>query len=167
MRISISTIISFMLLFSILQAEETLKAEKISASKSQKHETIQTLKQEDHSLEAFEKLIWETDMDLAFERAKKEQRNVLIMVEDTRCKWCKNMKIGALSDPKVQEKMQAYILLKVQRSDKPTSSRIKEFTGAIPSFYFMEPNQEQYDSIVGFFKTEDFLDFLTEIEEDN
>ena len=167
MKNILSTLLTFILLSVSLLAKEESKPEKVSSQKSQKHETIQTLKKTDESLSAFEKLIWETDMDLAFERAKKEQRNVLIMVEDTRCKWCKNMKIGALSDPKVQEKMQSYILLKVQRSDKPTSSRIKEFTGAIPSFYFMEPNQEQYESIVGFFKTEDFLDFLTEIEEDN
>jgi thiol:disulfide interchange protein len=167
MKILISAIISLALWVIIVQGEETLKSAKVSPLKSQKHETIQTLNKQEESLDAFEKLIWETDMDLAFERAKKEQKNVMIMVEDTRCKWCKNMKIGALSDPSVQEKMQSYILLKVQRSDKQTSGRIKEFTGAIPSFYFMEPNQELYESIVGFFTPEDFLDFLTQIEEDN
>ena len=167
MKIIISTIISLTLLVVFAQGEETPKAVKISPLKSEKHETIQTLKKQEESLGAFEKLIWETDMDLAFERAKKEQKNVMIMVEDVRCKWCKNMKIGALSDPNVQEKMQSYILLKVQRSDKVTANRIKEFTGAIPSFYFMEPNQELYESIVGFFATEDFLYFLTQIEEDN
>jgi hypothetical protein len=62
--------------------------------------------------------------------------------------------------------MQSYILLKVQRSDKETAKRVSEFTGAIPSFYFMEPDQELYESIVGYFTTEDFLQFLTEIEED-
>lgn len=167
MKIILSTILSFMLLFVKAYAEERSEDAKVSPLKSQKHETIQTLQKKEETLDAFEKLIWETDMDLAFERAKKEHRNVMIMVEDTRCKWCKNMKIGALSDPSVQEKMQSYILLKVQRSDKETAKRIKEFTGAIPSFYFMEPNQELYESIVGYFATDDFLDFLTEIEEDN
>lgn len=88
------------------------------------------------------------------------------MVEDRRCKWCKNMKMGALSDPNVQDKLQSYILLKVQRSDKKTAGRIEDFTGAIPSFYFMEPDQELFESVVGYFATEDFLRFLTEIEED-
>jgi len=148
-------------------AQESEKTEKISSLKSQKHETIQTLSKKDETLDAFEKLSWETDMDLAFQRAKKEHKNVMIMVEDTRCKWCKNMKVGALSDPNVQAKLQPYILLKVQRSDKETAKRIVEFTGAIPSFYFMEPNQELYESIVGYFATEDFLQFLTDIEEDN
>lgn len=166
MKILISTLVFFVLLFVNASAVESQNTEKISPMKSQKHETIQALQKNDETLDAFEKLIWETDMDLAFERAQKEHRNVLIMVEDTRCKWCKNMKMGALSDPNVQAKMQPYILLKVQRSDKETAKRITEFTGAIPSFYFMEPNQELYESIVGYFTTEDFLQFLTEIEED-
>jgi thioredoxin-related protein len=166
MKIIVSTLISFVLLSVNANAEESSKSEKISPLKSQKHETIQTLEKKDVTLDAFEKLIWETDMDLAFQRAKKENKNVMIMVEDTRCKWCKNMKVGALSDPKVQAKLQPYILLKVQRSDKDTSKRITEFTGAIPSFYFMEPDQELYESIVGYFATEDFLQFLIEIEED-
>ena len=166
MRTIVSTLIFFVLLSVTVNAEESSKTGKISPLKSQKHETIQTLQKKDVTLDAFEKLIWETDMDLAFQRAKKENKNVMIMVEDTRCKWCKNMKVGALSDPKVQAKLQPYILLKVQRSDKDTSKRITEFTGAIPSFYFMEPDQELYESIVGYFATEDFLQFLTEIEED-
>ena len=166
MKNLISTLVFFVLLFVNASAVESQNTEKISPMKSQKHETIQALQKNDKTLDAFEKLIWETDMDLAFERAQKEHRNVLIMVEDTRCKWCKNMKMGALSDPNVQAKMKPYILLKVQRSDKETAKRITEFTGAIPSFYFMEPNQELYESIVGYFTTEDFLQFLTEIEED-
>ncbi len=166
MRTIVSTLIFFVLLSVTANAQESSKTEKISPLKSQKHETIQTLQKKDVTLDAFEKLIWETDMDLAFQRAKKENKNVMIMVEDTRCKWCKNMKVGALSDSKVQAKLQPYILLKVQRSDKDTSKRITEFTGAIPSFYFMEPDQELYESIVGYFATEDFLQFLIEIEED-
>jgi len=163
----LSTILSLIFLSVITYAQETISTAKVSPLKSQKHETIQTLKKQENSLGDFEKLIWETDMDLAFERAKKEQKNVMIMVEDVRCKWCKNIKIGALSDERVQKKLEPYILLKVQRSDKETAKRIKEFNGAIPSFYFMEPDQELYESLVGYFATEDFLNYLTEIEEDN
>ena len=67
----------------------------------------------------------------------------------------------------VQDKLQSYILLKVQRSDKKTAKRIEDFTGAIPSFYFMQPDQELFESVVGYFVTEDFLGYLNEIEEDN
>ena len=76
-----------LLLFSAC-AEETSRSAKVSSSQSQKHETIQNFQKKEEMLEAFEKLTWETDMDHAFERAKKEHKNVMIMVEDPRCKWC-------------------------------------------------------------------------------
>ena len=155
------------LIFSPVCGEEITQVAKISTLKSQKHETIQNLKKKEETLGAFENLNWEIDMDHAFERAQKEHKNVMIMVEDRRCKWCKNIKIGALSDPNVQDKLQSYILLKVRRSDKETADRIEDFTGAIPSFYFMQPDQEVFESVVGYFATEDFLSFLTEIEEEN
>lgn len=167
MKIVIPGIVLIGFLFLPVYGDEKSKSEKVSVLKSQKHETIQSIQKKEDSLAAFEKLIWETDMDHAFERAKKEHKNVIVMIEDTRCKWCKKMKIGALSDESVQKKLQSYILLKVQRSDKETAKRIVDFTGAIPSFYFMEPDQEIYESIVGYFTIEDFLSYLIEIEEDN
>ena len=167
MKIIISSIVFFGLLFLPACGEENSKPEKVSTLKSQKHETIQNLKKKEETLGAFDKLNWETDMDHAFERAKKEHKNVMIMVEDPRCKWCTKMKKGALSDQSVQDKLQSYILLKVQRSDKDTAKRIVDYTGAIPSFYFMEPNQEVFESVIGYFMTEDFLGYLNDIEEEN
>ena len=160
-------IVFFGLLLLPACGEETTKQSKVSSSKSQKHETIQSMQKKEETLGAFEKLIWETDMDHAFERAKKENKNVMIMVEDPRCKWCTKMKKGALSDQSVQDKLQSYILLKVQRSDKKTAKRIEDFTGAIPSFYFMQPDQELFESVIGYFVTEDFLGYLNDIEEEN
>ncbi len=69
-------------------AEEKSKSEKVSALKSHKHETIQSVQKKEETLGHLRNFIWETDLDLAFERAKKEHKNVMIMVEDTRCKWC-------------------------------------------------------------------------------
>ena len=167
MRKIISSIMVFSLFLFTGCGEEKTKPVKVSTSKSQKHETIQSMQKKEETLGAFEKLIWETDMDHAFERAKKENKNVMVMVEDPRCKWCTKMKKGALSDQNVQDKLQSYILLKVQRSDKKTAKRIKDFTGAIPSFYFMQPDQELFESVVGYFVTEDFLGYLNDIEEEN
>ncbi|MCO4845227.1 MAG: thioredoxin family protein [Sulfurovum sp.] len=167
MKVIIPGIAFIGLLFFPGYGEETTKPVKVSTLKSKKHETIQTLQEKEEGLGAFDKLTWETDMDHAFKRAKKEHKNVMVMVEDARCKWCKNMKVGALSDPNVQDILQSYILLKVQRSDKTTADRIKDFTGAIPSFYFMQPDQELFESVVGYFVTEDFLGYLNDLEEEN
>lgn len=164
---SIISIACIGLLFSPAYAEEITKAAKVTTLKSQKDATIHNVQKKEETPGAFVRLSWETDMDHAFERAKQEHKNVMIMVEDTRCKWCKNIKREALSDPSVQDKLQSYILLKVQRSDKKTANRIQDFTGAIPSFYFMQPDQEVFESVVGYYTTEDFLSFLNVIEEEN
>jgi len=144
----------------------TTQSSNITAVNSQLEKRV-LQNEEKESLGAFEELHWETDMDHAFERAQKEHKNVMVMVEDTHCKWCIKMKKGALSDPQVQEKLRSYILLKVQRSDKKTAKRIEDFTGAIPSFYFMEPDQELIESVIGYFMTEDFAGYLDELEEEN
>jgi len=41
-------------------------------------------------------LTWQDDVKTAFELAQKEQKNVMVMVEDVRCRWCIRMKEGAL-----------------------------------------------------------------------
>ncbi|WP_373030920.1 thioredoxin family protein [Sulfurovum sp.] len=141
------------------------------ADEKSKSSNINTLTQKTQkkevALSAFDKLIWETDMDHALDRAKKEHKNVMVMVEDPSCTWCIKMKKGALSDPRVIDKLQSYILLKVERSDKKTAKRIKDFSGAVPSFYFMHPDQELFESVVGYFVTEDFLGYLNDIDEEN
>ena len=95
----------------------------------------QKIGKKEETLGASDKLNWETDIDHAFECAMKEHKNVMVMIECVNCKWCIKMKKGALSDPKVQEKLQSYILLKIQRSDKNCTKFLPDFTGAIPSFY--------------------------------
>lgn len=139
----------------------------VSEFKSQKHEVIQTLHAPKNSHDAFAKLPWETDMQRAFQRAKKEHKNVILLIQDPWCKWCKKMKNETLSDPRVQRMLRNYILLTIERRDQKTVQKIEEFTGAIPSFYFMEPNGEVFESVIGYFQPEDFLQFLREIEESN
>lgn len=162
MQKMVQIIAFFSLLLLQGHGEEKTQVSKVTTVHNQKDHTIQE-SEEKESLGACEKLHWETDMDYAFERAKKEHKNVMVMVEDTHCKWCTKMKKGALSDQKVQDKLQSYILLKVQRSDKKTAKRIVDFTGAIPSFYLMQPDQEILESVIGYFLTEDFLGYLNDI----
>lgn len=117
--------------------------------------------------EAYMKLKWETNFDVAFERAKKEHKFVMVMVEEPTCRWCVKMKKSTLSDPKVGEKLQKYVLLRVKRSDKKSIDRLEGFTSAIPSFHFMTTNKETIETIIGYFESKDFLDYLIEIEKEN
>ncbi len=54
------------------------------------------------------------------------------------------MKIGALSDESVQKKLQSYILVKVQRSDKETSKRHSGFYWSYSKFLFYGARSRDY-----------------------
>jgi len=112
-------------------------------------------------------LIWQDDVKTAFELAQKEQKSVMVMVEDVRCRWCIKMKEGALSDAEVQKNLQKYILLKIDRSDNESMESLPGLRGPIPSFHFFTAKKKSIDKIAGYYETEDFLGYIKEIEEDD
>jgi len=76
------------------------------------------------------------------------------------------MKKGALSDPRVQKQLERYLLVRIRRSDREHASKIEAFDGKIPSFFILSPNGEVVDSIVGYYKPDDFFRYLQEITEE-
>ena len=111
-------------------------------------------------------LTWLSDLKTAFELAEKEQKIVLVMVEDVRCRWCIKMKEGALSDARVQKNLQKYILLKIDRGDNESMESLAGLRGPIPSFHFFTAQKRSIDKIAGYYETEDFLGYIKEIAED-
>ena len=118
------------------------------------------------ALDAFNSLDWGIGLSQAFERANIEEKNVIVLVEDVKCKWCIKMKKGALSDTRVQEILKEYILVKVLRANKVESNQLKGFDGTIPNLYFMTKEKEIVDTITGYFTVDDFLGYLKEIQAD-
>lgn len=114
-----------------------------------------------------EKLVWLENVDAAFALAQKEQKRVMIMVEDVTCRWCVKMKKGALSDEKVQENLQKYVLLKIQRSHHANMESLPGLRGPIPSFHFFTAKKKLIDKVAGYYETEDFLGYIKEISEDS
>ncbi len=110
-------------------------------------------------------LSWYLNMETALQRAKKEKKDMLIMIGEESCRWCKKMKNRTLTDRRIQEKLKSYILVSLKRSDKESIRYFPNFDGNIPSFFFMRENEEVLDSIVGYFKADDFLGYLNEVDE--
>jgi len=112
-------------------------------------------------------LTWQNNIKTAFELVQKEQKSVMVMVEDVRCRWCIKMKEGALSNAEVQKNLQKYILLKIDRSDNESMESLPGLRGPIPSFHFFTANKRSIDKIAGYYETEDFLGYIKEIAEDS
>ena len=110
-------------------------------------------------------LSWHSNIKQAFTLAKEQDKDVIVMVGEDSCRWCIKMKKNTLTDRRIQEQMQKYILVSIKRSDKAAVKYVPEFDGNIPSFFFMTNKEEVMDSVVGYFKEDDFLEYIKEIEE--
>ena len=117
------------------------------------------------TIETLGNLNWHSNVREAFSLAKKEQKNVIIMVGEDNCRWCVKMKKNTLSNPRIQKQLQKYILVSIKRSDKEAVRNVAEFDGNIPSFFFLDENKEVLEAIVGYFNANDFLGYILEIEE--
>lgn len=111
-------------------------------------------------------LVWHTDISSALIQAKKEEKNLLVMVGENNCRWCVKMKAETLSKKCVSERLKKYVLVSVKRSDKNAIQHLDGFDGVIPSFFFIEANETPIDAIVGYFKADDFIRYIDEVEEE-
>jgi len=143
------------------QKEVTFTSRNISKKESVKpspQEAIDTVK-------SIANLSWHSHVETAFELAKKEHRDVIIMVGEDYCRWCTKMKEGTLTDKRIGVELKKYILVSVKRSDKEAIKYVPDFDGNIPSFFFMTANKEMIEPVVGYFKADDFLEYIKEIDE--
>ncbi|MEA1954423.1 MAG: thioredoxin family protein [Campylobacterota bacterium] len=108
-------------------------------------------------------IIWVKDINTAFTLAKKEQKNVMLMVEGMNCRWCVKMKQRTLLDKEVREKLKSYILVKVMREDKEAVKDLPEIHG-VPSIFFITPKKKIIESVIGYFNIEDFLSYISDVE---
>ncbi|MDD3591076.1 MAG: thioredoxin family protein [Sulfurovum sp.] len=111
-------------------------------------------------------LHWEKDTATAFAKAKVEKKNVMLMVEASRCRWCKRMKEETLADEEVKKRLQNYILVKVLRDDKEEMKVLPESYYPAPSTFFMTPKGEIIERAIGFFEVEDFITYINDVEAD-
>lgn len=107
---------------------------------------------------------WVKDLPTAFEQAKKENKNVMVMAVSVGCRWCDKMKSQTLSNEKVAKRLQNYILVQADRETPSQRDQLPEFKH-VPIIFFMKPDKEVIDNLRGYFEAEDFLEYLNDIEE--
>ena len=113
------------------------------------------------SLFSFE---WSDDYDGAFEIAKKEHKNVYVMVGTANCPYCTKMKEITLSDEEVINKLKkdyVYIYLSRDIDDIPNQFAMP-FS---PAHYFLDENKEIIYSTAGYKNKKTFFKILKEIKD--
>lgn len=108
-------------------------------------------------------LDWVKDIDTAVQIAKKEHKNIMVMVEGEHCRWCKKMKGRTLSDNMVEKRLEKYVVVKVFREDGNAMAQLPPVDG-VPTIFFMKENKAILEDIVGYFNVEDFISYIDDVE---
>jgi len=106
---------------------------------------------------------WVKDIDTALTVAKKEHKNIMVLVEGENCRWCKKMKHRTLSDESVEKKLEKYVVVKVMREDGNAMSVLPQVQG-VPTIFFMKENKAVIEEVIGYFNVEDFLSYIGDVE---
>lgn len=108
-------------------------------------------------------LEWAKDLDTAFTTAKKEHKNVMVMIEGKHCGWCTKMKKRTLGDASIEKRLEKYVVVKVMREDANTMAKLPPING-VPTIFFMKEDKGMIEDIVGYFNVQDFTSYINDVE---
>ena len=108
-------------------------------------------------------ITWQKDITTAFELAKKENKTVMVFVEQENCRWCKKMKHRTLSDDSVIKRVEPFIAVKVFRENKTDTKDLPTIQGA-PTIFFMTADKKLLVTVFGYYNVEDFLSFIDDVD---
>jgi len=106
---------------------------------------------------------WVKDINAALETAKKEHKNVMVMVEGEHCRWCKKMKGRTLTDDAVEKRLKNYVVVKVMREDGNAMAKLPPVEG-VPTIFFMKDDKAVIEKVMGYFNVEDFISYINDVE---
>lgn len=106
---------------------------------------------------------WVKDINTALTLAKKEHKNIMVLVEGENCRWCKKMKHRTLSDESVEKRLEKFVVVKVMREDGKSMAVLPPVQG-VPTIFFITEKKAVLEEIVGYFNVEDFLSYIDDVE---
>jgi thioredoxin-related protein len=106
---------------------------------------------------------WVKDLDTAFTLAKKEHKNIMVLVEGENCRWCKKMKYRTLTDESVEKRLEKFVLVKVMREDPSAMSALPPIEG-VPTIFFMKENKSVIETILGYRNIRKFIAVIDSLE---
>ena len=106
---------------------------------------------------------WVKDIDTAFALAKKEHKNIMVLVEGENCRWCKKFKHRTLSDEDVEKRLEKFVTVKVMREDPSATSVLPPIEG-VPTVFFMNENKTVTETILGYYNVRKFTAAIDSVE---
>ncbi|MRI83654.1 MAG: hypothetical protein C6I00_04465 [Nitratiruptor sp.] len=111
---------------------------------------------------------WYTNFDEAMAKAKEEQKPLFIFFErkNPPCRWCQLMWEKTLQDPKIASFIgRKFILLRLAREEGGYPQEL--YPRYIPTITILDPQGKRLQTIVGYWRPQDFWSDLEEFERAN
>ena len=112
----------------------------------------------DDSQSTTESLNWNTDLNSALTTAKNTNKLVLVDVYAPWCGYCKEMDKNTFQNPKVQEKLSNYVLVKVNGDENPDFVMKYQIYG-YPTVLILDPDGNIVKTVSGY-QEPDFINML-------
>lgn len=113
----------------------------------------------DDSQSTTESLNWNTDLNSALTTAKNTNKLVLVDVYAPWCGYCKEMDKNTFQNPKVQEKLSNYVLVKVNGDENPDFV-MKYQIYSYPTVLILDPDGNIVKTVSGYQEPDDFINML-------
>lgn len=109
-------------------------------------------------------MAYETEYEKALERAKKEDKKLMVLMISNFCPWCTKFENKTLVDKSVDSAIKSkYIPLIINKEEKNFPSYLA--TPIVPTTYFINPHKEEIlHQSVGFSNKIEFLNLLQKLE---
>lgn len=109
--------------------------------------------------------LWAAEIDWAHsyaeaqERAKNENKNILLLITTETCRWCRRLESTTLQDDAVIKRINAeYVAVHVTRGKDAYPADL--VAPRVPMSYFVKPDGEVIHDMMGFWNVEDYLSIL-------
>lgn len=110
-----------------------------------------------------EHIRWQNNFDAALFKAKKEKKQILLLVLKKECTECKKVFVEVFNDKEVQEKVNRKYIAVVAFFEHENSYPVELFyTQSFPTLFFVSSRDESYlqKPLRGYFTKDDILESL-------
>jgi thioredoxin-related protein len=106
---------------------------------------------------------WSHDYKKALEQAKKEKKDVYMLITSANCRWCRKFESTTLEDEVVLGRLKTkYVFLHIDRDEDFIPEHFEK--QRVPRHYFVRADGGTIHSFLGYWASEDFVSYLNDVD---
>ncbi len=111
-------------------------------------------------------LDWSNDYKATLEIAKKENKQIYMLITSESCRWCRKFESTTLQDEDLLQRLASkYVLLHISRDKDYTPQKFKK--KRVPRHYFITSEGQVIYTFLGYWNVLDFNSFMDDVERSN